>query len=90
LEEVWEGCLDNFIDNKNQFISKVVDIRNELTHWDKTSIYQAVGGEELFYMAEKLKILLLTHILLQLDIPKEVAYKSVTTFPEFNYLKIQK
>lgn len=89
LEEVWEGCLDNFIDNK-KFISKVVDIRNELTHWDKTSTYQAVAGEELFYMAERLKVLLLTHILLQLDIPREVVYKSVTTFSEFNYLKIQK
>lgn len=90
LEGVWEGCLSEFVDDKETFISKVITTRNHLIHSDPSSKSKAVSGTEIFYVAERLKILLIAHILLQLNIPKENVYRAVKSFREFSYLKHQK
>ncbi len=87
LDDVWTGCLDEFIEDRNSFVDKVVNTRNYLIHFDPTSASKAVFGTEIFYVAERLRILLVTHILLQLNIPRENVYRAITQFHPFAYLK---
>lgn len=87
LDEVWEDCLNQFIDNKKKFIGNVIDTRNYLVHYDESSASKAVFGTEIFYLAERLKVLLVTHLLIQLGIPKENVYRAVKQFNPFDYLK---
>ena len=90
LDDVWAGCLDSFIEDKNSFVEKVVNTRNYLIHFDSSSASKAVFGTDIFYIAERLKILLVTHILLQLDIPRENVYRAIKQFNPFSYLKCRK
>lgn len=90
LDEVWEDCLDKFIDDKNTFINKVINTRNYLIHYDSASEAKAVEGTEIFYIAERLKIILIAHILLQLGIPKKNVYRDIKRFANFEYLKLKK
>ncbi|MFM2315567.1 MAG: hypothetical protein RLZZ04_4845 [Cyanobacteriota bacterium] len=90
LDEVWEDCLDEYIDNKDVFIDKVINTRNYLIHYDSVSERQAAKGAEIFYIAEQLKIILIAHILLQLGIPKEIVYRDIKRFASFEYLKLKK
>jgi hypothetical protein len=90
LNDVWTGCLDSFIEDKNDFISKVISTRNYLIHFDSSSESKAVFGIDIFYMSERLKILLVTHILIQLHIPRESVYRAVKQFRPFASLKCQK
>lgn len=46
-----------FIENPNEFIDKVVDTRNYLTHYSMSAESSAVRGKDLFYLTEKVKIL---------------------------------
>lgn len=87
LDEVWENCLDQFIDDKKKFIGNVIGTRNYLVHPDESSASEAVFGTEIFYLAERLKVLLVTHLLIQLGIPKENVYRAVKQFDPFHYLK---
>lgn len=89
LEEVWEGCLDNFVDDKETFSVKAADTRNALIHSNPRPNSKAVSGTEIFYVAERLKILLVTHLLLQLNIPKENVYRAINQFDQFTHLKCQ-
>ena len=90
LDEVWEGCLDQFIENKNIFINKVINTRNYLIHYDSASESQAVKGIEIFYIAERLRIILIVYILLQLDISKDNVYRNIKKFADFEYLRIKR
>jgi hypothetical protein len=87
LDEVWENCLNQFIDNKCRFLETVISTRNYLVHFDESSASRAVFGTEVFYLAEKLKILLLTSLLIQLGIPRDNVYRAIKEFNEFSYLK---
>lgn len=90
LDDVWAGCLDEFIEDKNTFINKVINTRNYLIHYDPSSASKAVVGTEIFYTAERLRILLVTHILIQLGIPRENVYCAIKRFNVFTYLKCRK
>ncbi len=90
LDKVWKDCLDEFIDDKNTFVDKVVNTRNYLIHFDPASASKAVFGTEIFYIAERLKILLVAHILLQLNISQENVYRAIKQFSQFAYLKHKK
>jgi hypothetical protein len=90
LDEVWEDCLDEFIDNKNIFIDRVINTRNYLIHYDSTSEAKAVEGTEIFYIAERLKIILIAHILLQLGLPQKNVYRDIKRFANFEHLKLKK
>jgi hypothetical protein len=87
LDQVWEGCLNQFISDKNCFIERVINTRNYLIHYDENSASNAAVGTEIFYLAEKLKILLLVHLLIQIGIPKEDVFAAIKRFDPFNYLK---
>ncbi|MDA0266952.1 MAG: hypothetical protein O3A14_08315 [Cyanobacteria bacterium] len=87
LDDVWIGCLDGFIEDKASFVEKVVNTRNYLIHFDSSSVSKAVFGSDIFYMAERLKILLATHILIQLNIPRENVYRAINNFNSFSHLK---
>jgi len=89
LDDVWTGCLDEFIEDRNNFIDKVINTRNYLIHFDPASSPKAVFGTEIFYISERPKILLITHILIQLDIPRENVYRAIKQFNPFTYLKRQ-
>jgi ApeA N-terminal domain 1 len=90
LDDVWLDCLNEFIEDKNIFVGKVVDTRNYLIHFDPSSKSKAIFGAEIFYAAERLKILLVTHILIQLNIPRENVYRAIKGFDSFAYLKCRK
>ena len=85
LDEVWDGCLEGFIAEKDSFINKVLKARNYLIHSNKGS-----ADPEIIYVAERLKIILITHLLLKLGIPRENVYKSIKEFRQFEYLKCKK
>ena len=68
----------------------MINTRNYLIHFDSTTASKAVFGTEIFYVAERLKILLITHILLQLNIPRESVFRAIKQFSLFTYLKQQK
>lgn len=87
LDEVWENCLNQFIDNKSRFIDEVIGTRNYLIHFDESSASSVVFGTEVFYLAEKLKVLLLTSLLIQFGIPRDNVYRAIKQFNEFSYLK---
>lgn len=89
LDEVWTGCLDEFVEDKDNFIDGVIKTRNYLMHSDPTSSSKAMFGTEIFHVSERLKILLITHILIQLDIPRENVYRAIKQFNPFTYLKRQ-
>ncbi|MGB5635751.1 MAG: HEPN domain-containing protein [Waterburya sp.] len=82
--------MDKFIDDKNTFINKVINTRNYLIHYDSASKSKAVGESEIHYIAERLKIILIAHILMQLGIPKENVYRDIKRFANFEYLKISR
>lgn len=46
-----------FVDHPNEFINNVVDTRNYLTHYSRTSESTAVRGKALYPLTEKVKIL---------------------------------
>ncbi|MGQ4647541.1 ApeA N-terminal domain 1-containing protein [Lyngbya aestuarii] len=88
LDEIWEDCLCEFITDKQNFISDVVETRNYLIHFDANSAAQAVlDGSGMFRLAEQLKIILITHVLIQLDIPRENIYRAVKQFNRFAELR---
>ncbi|MBD2335566.1 hypothetical protein H6G64_00995 [Calothrix sp. FACHB-156] len=87
LDQVWENCLTHFIHNKNEFIDQVISTRNYLIHYDESSASKAVFGSEIFYLAQRLKILLLTHILINIGNPQESVYLAIKGFEPFQYLK---
>lgn len=88
LDDVWENCLYEFITDKKEFINNVVDTRNYLVHFDQNSITKVVlDSTGMFHLAERLKIILITHILIQLDIPRENIYRTIKNFSAFEFLR---
>ena len=87
LDDVWEDCLEQFIDNKSTFIDKVINTRNYLIHYDESSRNNAVLDSQLFYLAQRLKVLLIVQILIQIGISRTTVYTAVKQFDSFEYLK---
>lgn len=90
LRGVWEGCLDHFIHDRDRFVEEVSATRNYAVHfnsYEREKEY-VVSGSGIFYLSERLKVLLITNILLQLDIPREEVYQAVLYFNSFDYLKL--
>ena len=55
-----------YIENKDIFINRVVDTRNYLTHYDKNLREKAVDGEQLYYVTQQLKIVIVICLLSEL------------------------
>lgn len=56
-------------DNK-KFIQKTIEARNYYTHYDSKGKENVIEGVELFYISEKLKILILAEVLSQIGLDK--------------------
>ena len=61
----------HIIDNTNDFIDKVVNTRNYLTHYSRDAELLAVKGKDLFFLTEKVKILVEILLLRELGFPFE-------------------
>lgn len=66
LFEKYKEVVNNFIKDKDIFINKVVDTRNYLTHYDKNLKEKAVDGEQLYYVTQQLKIVIMICLLSEL------------------------
>jgi len=66
LFEKYKEVVDDFIENKDIFINRVVDTRNYLTHYDKNLREKAVDGEQLYYVIQQLKIVIVICLLSEL------------------------
>jgi len=73
----YQQVIDRFIENKNTFIRKVVDTRNYQIHHDEDIKERAAGGEELYRLTQKLKMLLEVCLLTELGFSSE---KIITLF----------
>jgi hypothetical protein len=74
LKEVfdkYQEILDRFIENKNDFVEKVVNTRNYLTHHDKELKERAANGEDLYRLTQKLKMCLEICLLIELGFSSE-------------------
>ena len=63
--------LDKILGNKEQFVLDVKHSRNYYTHYSTNSKKNALKGEKLFRLSEKLKILLVCSYLVEIGINKE-------------------
>lgn len=66
LLEKYKGVVDDFIENKDAFINRVVDTRNYLTHYDENLREKAVDGEQLYCVTQQLKIVIVICLLSEL------------------------
>jgi len=63
--------LDKIIDNKKLFVSQIKDSRNYYTHYKAENKEKAVSGVNLFHLSEKLKILLIYILLVEIGFDEE-------------------
>jgi len=74
LKEIFDkysDILSRFIENKENFIERVVDTRNYLTHWREGLKEHAAQGEELYHLTQKLKMILEICLLAELGFNSE-------------------
>ncbi|MBP7795954.1 MAG: hypothetical protein KA059_04170 [Elusimicrobiales bacterium] len=67
----YQEILDRLIENKSDFIEKVVNTRNYLTHYDKELKERAANGEDLYRLTQKLKMCLEICLLTELRFSSE-------------------
>lgn len=70
-EKYSNKIIDKILGNKKQFVLNVKHSRNYYTHYSSDGVKKAVKGEELFYLSERLKILLVCAFLTEVGIDKE-------------------
>ena len=66
LFEKYKEVEDDFIEDKDIFVNRVADTRNYLTHYDKNLMEKAVDGEQLYYVTQQLKIVIVICLLSEL------------------------
>jgi hypothetical protein len=76
LEAVLDFCscdiLDKIIGEKDTFIKQIKNSRNYYTHYSSELKKKALKGSDLFYLAQKLKIVLVSAFLLEIGFEKKV------------------
>lgn len=80
--------LDKILGDKDKFVLNVKHSRNYYTHYSKRGERQALKGEELFYLSERLKILLVCSFLIEVGFEKDKLSTLLdnTKWKLFNYL----
>jgi len=63
IDEISIKTIFKLFSDKDKFIKTIRDSRNYYTHYDSKLISKAIKGSELFYLTEKLKIILIALIL---------------------------
>ena len=71
------SILDKILRDKNQFVQDVKRSRNYYTHYSDDGKKHALKGSDLFYLSEKLKILLVCSFLMEVGLTKEELSKSM-------------
>jgi hypothetical protein len=69
--------LDNILGDKTDFVLKVKNSRNYYTHYSSAAKKKALKGGELFYLSERLKILLVCSFLIEIGLDKDVLSSSL-------------
>jgi hypothetical protein len=69
-EKYSNNILDKILGDKNQFVLNVKNSRNYYTHYSKDGVKKALKGSELFYLSERLKILLVCSFLEEVGFDK--------------------
>lgn len=70
IEKYSNLILDKILGDKDEFVLKVKHSRNYYTHYSKKGVKKALKGGELFYLSEKLKILLVCSFLIEVGFDK--------------------
>jgi hypothetical protein len=96
VNKFWEGCLENFIENKNKFPEGITDLRNYLTHYDKDDLNNALAkfgipqadvSDLCNYLNPRLRLLVIILLLDQVGIERNALYEVINKYPEFEPLK---
>lgn len=80
LEEIIDFCSCDMIDkmiDKDNFIKDVKNSRNYYTHYSNTLKTKALKGKDLFYLSQKLKMILVCTFLLEIGFDKELLNKLI-------------
>ena len=88
IEKYSNDILDKVLGDKTKFVTDVKNSRNYYTHYDKRLEKKALKGADLFYLSERLKILLVCAFLMEAGITKEmiVSYLERIKWRKFNHL----
>ncbi len=80
--------LDKILGEKSQFVLDVKNSRNYYTHYSKEGQKKALKDVELFYLSEKLKILLVCSFLIEVGFDRDKLSKSLDSikWKYFNHL----
>lgn len=70
-EKYSNKILDKILGDKNQFVFNVKNSRNYYTHYSSNGAKKALKGVELFYLSERLKILLVYSFLIEVGFKKD-------------------
>lgn len=70
-EKYSNKILDKILSDKTQFVLNVKNSRNYYTHYSKDGEKKALKGSELFYLSERLKILLVCSFLIEVGFDKD-------------------
>ncbi len=70
-EKYSNKILDKILGDKTQFVLNVKNSRNYYTHYSKDGAKKALKGGELFYLSERLKILLVCSFLIEVGFNKD-------------------
>lgn len=68
---------------RKSFIQKVVVTRNFLTHYDKSLEQEAAKGEELYWITQKLKIIIEIILLREIGIEQETIKNVISRNPDY-------
>jgi len=71
--------------NVETFIDRTVDTRNYFTHYDRTSESNALKGKDAYIAAERLRILLVANLLMDLGIEAQHLMKVLMRNQEFQH-----
>jgi len=71
VEKYSNEIIKKIIDNKETFVKQVKHSRNYYTHYSSKGKKNALKGKDLFYLTEKLKVLLVCAFLIEVGFTKE-------------------
>ncbi len=71
IDKYSNSTLDQILGDKEKFILNVKNSRNYYTHYDKRLEKKALKGADLFYLSERLKILLTCAFLMEIGFTRE-------------------
>lgn len=88
VDKYSNNILDRIIGDKSIFVLNVKRSRNYYTHYSKDEQKKALKGAELYYLSEKLKILLVCSFLIEVGFDRDKLSKSLDSIKwrHFNHL----